>query len=302
MKAFILKLITVIGLLIIIDYLVAVCFSSLLKNWPDDGSPLSIDNMCFNKIEPDLLLLGASQVQHGYNSDIFAQKLGIETYNAGQNGIDVIQNYMYFKAVCDRKMPKIVIYDVYPAYLDGSMKYRLRKINMWYRLAPSVSEYFDNRANWQERLKLHSGLYVYNGFPAHMARAYFRKESNTNGFVPLYGKYDGGFSDEENFIIDEEELEYLEKIVSLCKDNGCHLYFSQVPNYIPNRKFKEWLKEYCLQRDITLLSHVDDTVYLNRPSLFRDNCHLNREGADLFTEELANEVFVFEKVYNDRNN
>ena len=296
MKSFVLKFLAVIGLFFAIDIVVASICSSMLKNWPDDGSPLSIDNNCFNKVEPELLLLGASQVQHGYNSDVFARIIGLDTYNAGQNGIDVIQNYMYFKAICNRKIPKNVVFDIYPAYLDGSMKYRLRNINMWYRLAPSVSEYFDNQSNWKEQLKRKSGMYVYNGFLAHIARAFFRKEINIKGYVPLYGEYKGGFSCEETFKIDEEELNYLNKIVSLCKENEIHLYFTQAPNFILNKQYMDWLKEYCKDNNIVLLSHVNDTLYLNRPSLFRDNSHLNGDGADLFSEELANEIFVFEKT------
>lgn len=295
MKSFVLKLIAVVGLLIIIDYSVGLVCSALLRSWPDDGSPLSIDNNCFNQVEPELLLMGASQVQHDYNSEIFANILGLDTYNAGQNGIDVIQNYMYFKAICDRKMPRIVVFDIYPAYLDGSMKYRLRNINMWYRLAPPVTTYFDNNANWKEKMKLQSGLMVYNGFPAHIVRAFLRKENVINGFVPLYGSYKGGMAEENSFVVEGDELEYLNKIVAVCKDNDIHLYFTQAPNYIPNNQYKKWLCDYCKENNIQLISHVDDTVFLNKPELFVDNSHLNAEGANVFSEKLASEIRNIEK-------
>lgn len=290
MRLFVLKLLAVIGLFLTIDFVVSSLCSSMLKNWPDDGSPLSIDNNCFNKVEPGLLLLGASQVQHDYNSDIFANIVGLDTYNAGQDGIDVIQNYMYFKAICNRKMPRIVVFDIYPAYLDGSMKYRLRNINMWYRLVPSVSEYFDSQSNWQEQLKLKSGMYVYNGFPAHIARSFFRRENSLKGFVPLFGTYSGEFSTEESFAVDSEELEYLDKIVSLCKKGNCRLYFTQAPNYIPNPQYKLWLSEYCEKNKIPLLNHVDDITILNRPDFFVDNAHLNSNGANFYSVLLAKEI------------
>jgi hypothetical protein len=161
---------------------------------------------------------------------------------------------------------------------------------MWYRLAPCVSEYFNSQSNWQEQLKLKSGMYVYNGFPAHIVRSLLRKETNLKGYVPLYGEYKGGLADEENFNIDEQELEYLNKIVSFCKKNNCQLFFSQAPNYIPNKVYKEWLNNYCKKNNILLLSHVDDQFFLSKPELFRDQGHLNTNGADVYSELLAKEI------------
>ena len=141
-------------------------------------------------------------------------------------------------------------------------------------------------------------MYVYNGFLAHIARSFLRKETDINGYVPLYGEYEGGFEGEETFTIDEEELWYLNRIVTLCKENGSHLYFSQAPNFIPNNQYKEWLNDFCRSNNIVLLSHVDDVKYTQHPSLFVDNSHLNTKGADLYSEQLATEIKQHETANN----
>ena len=276
--------------LVVIDILVGVACRAILRSVPDNNSPLAIDKHNIFDEKSDVIIMGASQAKHHYDPRIFTDSLGMKAYVAAQDGIDVIQNYIYLKAIFDRKPPKVVILEVYPAYLDGSMKHRISNLNMWYGLSKPVTEYFDSQSSWQERLKLKSNLYVYNGLLQHLVRMKIRAENAIDGYVPMTGRYKGEFFTNNKFTSDPEELKYLDKIVDLCKNNGSRLFMVRSPIFLINDVYNAWLTDYCKKKKLTLLNHSADKELTDHPELFREMLHLNKDGADKFSKILASEI------------
>jgi len=284
------KAIIVILSVVVIDILVGFACRAILKSLPENHSPLSIDKHNFFSEQSDVIVMGASQAKHQYDPRIFNDSLGLKSYVAAQDGIDIIQNYIYLKAIFDRKAPKIVILEVYPGYLEGGKSYRINNLNMWYGLSEPVTEYFDTRASWQDRLKLKSNLYTYNSLFYHLVRMAFRSEKTIDGYVPMHGEYDGEFKYYKKFAPDSLQLEYLDKIVDLCKSNGTLLVISRSPIFIVHNTYNKWLGEYCREKDLKLFNHSADTTLTNHPELFRDGHHLNEKGSTIYSKILAGEI------------
>ncbi len=276
--------------LVVIDVIVGVACRAILRSVPDNNSPLAIDKHNIFEEKSDVIIMGASQAKHNFDPRIITDSLGMKAYVAAQDGIDVIQNYIYLKAIFDRKPPKVVILEVFPAYLDGSMKYRISNLNMWYGLSKPVTEYFDLQSSWQEKLKLKSNLYVYNGLLQHLVRMKVRAEDAIDGFVPMTGQYKGGFTTNNHFTTDPEELKYLDKIVDLCKNKCTKLFLVRSPIFLINDTYNVWLTDYCKKNDLTLLNYSADKEMTDHPELFREKLHLNKDGADKFTRMIASKL------------
>jgi hypothetical protein len=290
-KRFILKCAFVLCALYILDVTVGIFAGKYLKSITNNGSPLAIDKYVFFESQSDIVLMGASHVKHGYDPRIISEKTGLSCYNAAQDGIDVIQNYIYLKSIINRTDPQVIVLDVYYRYLDGSMKYRLSNLNIWYKTNKEVSDYFDFDTDRLNKIKLKSNLYVYNGLLYQIIRTSVRSEVNYDGYSPLYGEYDGDFSYSNEFNPDIEEFSYLERIVSLCNEHNIQLIFARAPSFSHNKEYDKWINDFCHNRDILLLDHIDDKSYLLNKKLFHnDGSHLNNEGAKLFSESIAIEI------------
>ncbi|MBR5085327.1 MAG: hypothetical protein IKX33_12095, partial [Prevotella sp.] len=263
---------------------------AILKSVPNNNSPLAIDKHNIFEENSDVIIMGASQAKHNFDPRILTDSLGMKAYVAGQDGIDVIQNYIYLKAIFDRKPPKVVILEVFSAYLDGSMKYRISNLNMWYGLSEPVTEYFDSQASWQEKLKLKSNLYIYNGLLQHLVRMKVRAEDAIDGYVPMTGQYKGSFFTNNKFETDAEELKYLDMIVDLCKSKHTRLFMVRSPIFLINDTYNAWLADYCKKNNLPLLNHSADKEMTDHPELFREMLHLNKNGADKFTRIIASEL------------
>jgi hypothetical protein len=284
------RCVIVIVALVVIDVLVGVACRAFLRSVPDNNSPLAIDKHNIFDENSDVIIMGASQAKHNFDPRILTDSLGMKTYVAGQDGIDVIQNYIYLKAIFDRKPPKLVILEVYHGYLDGSMKHRISNLNMWYGLSEPVTEYFDSQASWQERLKLKSNLYIYNGLLHHLIRMKVRAENAIDGYVPMIGQYKGGFTVANDFEADSEELKYLDMIVELCKKYHTKLFMVRSPIFLINDSYNAWLADYCKRNDLPLLNHSANKELTDHPELFREKLHLNKDGAEKFSKILASEL------------
>ena len=284
------KILIVVLSLFIIDFAIGAICKKMLHSIPDNGSPLAVDYHVLFEEKSDVIIMGASQVKHGYDTRVFSDSLAMSVYNTAQDGIDVIQNYIYLKAIFERRPPHIVVLDIFPAYLDGSMKYRIRNMNNWYGLSSPVTEYFNQRPSWQEKIKLKSSLYVNNSILCQLLRTKLKAEETIKGFSPMKGTYTGERFTDNRFTLDDEELQYLNKIVELCDNNQTKLIMTQAPNYTLNNKYKEWLTSYCDKKHLTLLNHVDDECFLKHANYFRDSSHLNEKGAEEFSKQLVSEI------------
>ena len=68
------------------------------------------------RAEHEILILGSSRAHHHYDSPFLSDTLGIDVYNGGIDGNGVVLAYGILEMVLNRYKPKLVVFDVEPAF------------------------------------------------------------------------------------------------------------------------------------------------------------------------------------------
>ena len=288
MKRLLLYIIAGSFILICIDMLCGVLFRKLLRSLPDNETFLSYMYQNLFEKKSDVLIIGASQVKYGYDTEVFNNILNMKCHNAGWAGYGIPYYQTIIEENINRHKPKLVVIDINSPYLNGSYRYQNTKMKCWYVLSSSVKGWMDHNCTTIEKVKIKSNLYKYNRIPQQLIRTYNMKIQHPNGFEPLYSVLNQKTPTiTESFQLDSTELKMFEEIVSLTKKNNVTLIVSQAPSFEYDAKFNVWWADYLAQHNITFLNHSTDTFYLKRPYLFSDKWHLNHKGAKIYSESLA---------------
>ncbi len=125
---------------------------------------------------------------------------------------------------------------------------------------------------------------------------------NSNGFSRLdhkketkdlhdYSEKQAHVDSSQTLPYEEDMQKYLEKIITLCEDNGVKLVFYRSP-YIANEnemKKTNWFANYCRERNIPYYD-LEREVEFNYSTDFQDEWHLNELGARKATEYLSSKI------------
>jgi hypothetical protein len=274
--------------LISVDTLCGLVYRKLLKSLPDNETFLSYMYQNLYKKESDVLIIGASQVKYGYDTDIFCNIMEKSCYNAGWAGYGLLYYQVIIDATIKRHKPELILIDINEPYLSGMYRFQNTKMKCWYDISPSVQDCLDQNTTFIEHLKLKSNLYKYNRITQQLIRTYNLTIQHPNGYEPLYGVLKQAEPNTtEAFKLDSAELRLFENIVSISQKNDITLIVSQAPSFSYDTKFNEWWEEYLKQHNIIFFNYSTDTFFMRRPNLFSDKWHLNHEGAKIYSERLA---------------
>ena len=266
------------------------------------GSNKEFIDLCMND-EHDVIILGSSRAHHHYVPDVLQDSLGMDCYNAGYDGNGILLHYNIYKWITNRYKPKLIIYDVEPAFdilkykNDNNCTRYLKMQRPLYR-TPEVTKLFQDVSNI-ERYKCHSGLFRYNSSGFTIIREYFQKRSvvKKNGYVPLYGKINEDFeigNDGNNYLFEPLKLSYLKKMLEDASMNNIPLVVIISPKYgaTNNTVFNE-LYEYCKEFDIKVFDYYTAPEFSTHKEYFKEPMHLNDEGAHLFSQTIISELRAF---------
>lgn len=240
--------------------------------------------------DADVVIIGGSKANHSYITERFASDR-ITAFNGGIDGTDCYVALATLKALSSRKKPSLAILDIADRQVEISPSKTIDIISFLYGdyRIKGLTPLFDEQLSSAEKLKLRSNLYRYNKIPETMVAMLRDKNKTAGGYVPLPGQYVGGdFVELHDFAPNEEEVHYLSEIVSFCSDNDIKLVFSISPSCINNLAFNKWLKEFCENKNVSLIN--SNNLYWNHLELFHDDMHLNKEGSELFTEFLLGKL------------
>lgn len=288
MKRVLLYFLIGIASLFCVDVACGIIFRKLLKTLPENETFLSYMYQNLFKKESEVLIIGASQVKYGYDTDVFSEILNKKCYNAGWAGYGLLYYQVIIDATIKRHKPELILIDINEPYLSGMYKFQNTKMKCWYDISPSVKECMDQNSTLIERLKLKSNLYKYNRTTQQIIRTYNISISHPNGYEALHGVLEQKRPSISNtFQLDSTELTIFENIVSLARKNGITLVVSQAPSFSYDTKYNTWWSSYLKEHKIAFLNHSTDTFFMRRPYLFSDRWHLNQEGAKSYSEILA---------------
>lgn len=293
MKKFLIKLITGVLFLIIIDFVAGILLDRLFTDLPVRNSETStIYNSLFPKGNVGVLVLGSSTANHHYNTQILSDSLGYISYNAGLDGHDLIYSDMVFESFLSTSALKYVIIDLGVYNIDGSWKERFNTIKSYYGRNQYVTDYYSNETDWKQRLKLHSNLYRYNGaLHSIISLMLFDRSSDVNnGYRPLSGTKSFNYMTSRGFQPDVEVLKHLNNIVDKCKSKNIHLALVKSPYCVDNPDFNNWLEDFGRDNNIQVILENKNPYWKEHPELFYDGSHLNSDGADVLTKRVCERI------------
>lgn len=298
MKKFLIHILIFFAIVAVIDLCVSILGDYLQAH--AKGGMTKRTNDLVTKDHYDALILGSSRAHHHYDTPFLSDTLGLSVYNAGYDGNGVITADGLLNLVLDRYKPKLVLFDVEPAFDI----YQYPNDNHYIRYISILKPYFRHPAvgniikevSSEEYFKVHSGLFRYNSNLVTLLLDNLLERSVQNkGFAPLEGKYKNHFSkkEEREEIIDTFKLRYIENLIATAKDNEVPIVFVASPKLgINNSTELMPVKEICKQCGVEFLDYYTDAEFQN-PSLFKEPMHLNKDGARLFSKKIVGRMLDY---------
>ena len=292
MKKFLIKVVVFFLAIALIDVMSGHLFSYLLAH--ANGGDNFRNNYICDSVASDVLVFGSSRALHHYNPAVLSDSLGMSVYNCGQDGNGIILNYGRFQMIKYRYTPRIIIYDIMPEY-DVMVEDDNHKYLGWLRAyydKDGVSEIFD-RTDPIEKYKMLSQLYRYNSKWIQIISDVIHpmQANGNNGYRPLEGAMDTMKISSRKKVFndvfeDPLKLYYMERLMDI--SDGTELVFVVSPSWdgIDSAYYAPIIK-MCKERGVLFVDMNHSPKYLHNKSLFKDGAHLNAEGANVFTKDLA---------------
>lgn len=281
-----LKAIAVLTLVLLIDQGVGFVSRHIIQGLDDKLSQIgSIQQALLHK-RSDVLILGASCAKYHYNSQILADSLHMTVENTGVGGMKAEYSDLVLQSFLERCTPRCVVIDVYGQLDSGEG--RLPRVRPFYGVNQPVTNYYDSETDWQQRLKLQSALYRYNGTLDLLLRHALNAPNRSHGFDEMTGEL--SMKDTavvHHFQPDPAKERHLRHVVQLCREHAIRLVFVLSPRREHNVDQEAWISEFCREHNLQLINELHVPDYYTEERLFHDESHLNGCGAALFSRRVA---------------
>jgi hypothetical protein len=265
-----------------------------------------------NKTPYDIIFIGSSRTHVGINPIIIDSTCKTSSYNFGIEGGNLLEFYYVFKAYFENHPPPrnlILTLDFYSFNL--TRKFFNHTIYLNYTNNAVVKKMLNENGHNTTLFKLMPFLFLTEQDDYSKGNAFKGYEGITD--IPNGDStYKGFETNSENVLnensivnnkppykaeIDTLGLDYLNKIIALCKEKNVKLIFT----YAPEFNFK--LQRPCINAKaifdmINGIARTNNIPYLRgdsleickNPRLFADIAHLNKPGANAYSMILAKQL------------
>lgn len=265
--------------------------------------------------ELDLLFLGSSHFLSGINPAVFDSITGSNSFNIAGVGLRPGSGYIALKEVLSQHKPKVVVLDIFHRTFIGSSFNHLYNFG-YVDLEGQKLDFFKSELALDEQVRVLLPTYTYRShFPG--ARILFGikkkmknwKELTYKGYVPHQNTITAeelAKNEFKNYLfkpkaISEKNIEYLEKMVKLCEEQGIQMIWTTTPlpvTCLEDIRNKEAIDEY-----FNTLASKYQVPYINYNDLevrapislkdledYNDDDHLNVLGAQKMCADLATRI------------
>lgn len=266
----------------------------------------------------DIVFIGSSRVYWTFDTETADEILDMNTFNAGSSSQMLDGSYYLLKEIIKTNAPQTVLLEVSLSDADYSSEREVAThlIADYMRWSKDRFEYFNEAMDGKGILSYVFPIYsshsrisldiptfltilkqkLTDGYDYGNYRyvTYKNAEYRGKGFVYSFSEYqDGGEVKvyKENEIVGDMSRDYLDRIVSLCRENAIELilftapyappYFERIVNY---DLYDSYFQKYAEQNGLIYM----DFNYLNNDTFkstdfFKDSRHINGIGAEEFT-------------------
>jgi len=300
MKRFILRIVLFFSIILIADVVLGRLFSFMVSH-AVGGDNGRVNYIC-NQTNEDMLIFGSSRANHHYNPQILMDSLSLSVYNCGEDGNGIILNYGRLLMIEQRYMPKYIIYDVscgFDLETNDNHKY-IGKLKPYYE-RKGIKDVFVS-VDMTEKWKMLSQLYRYNSSFLTVFDDYLHPNQSMGfqGYRPYEGKMDvRTINSKKEFKkhveYDSLKLAFMAKFIEHCND--VKMIFAVSPVwYGRDTKRLRPVIDLCKQHGILFLDFSNDSKFVHNNEYFKDDYHLNAQGADEFTKDLIQELRMREII------
>ena len=292
MKSFTLKLIIIAALLLIVDLVAGKFFDHYFLNVPEKNTEVSaISQALFHK-KCDVLIMGPSTASHNYDPTLLSDSLKLDVFNSGLDGCNIVYSDAVLESYLERCKLKLFVLDVTESQFEEDALNRMDMVKLFYGNNKYVTQYFDEETDWQKRLKLKSSLYKYNKSLSDIIRV-STKGPLGNGYTPLSGQADViNKTYIDTFDLNPTLFNYFDRMIEVCDKYNIPVIMVVSPKEKVNTKFCAWLDDYVSKcnGEVYLVNECSNDYFYNHPELFRDGGHLNKDGAELFSQIIVSYI------------
>lgn len=294
MKKLLLHIVIIAGLFFIFDRTLGLGLQVLYRQSnATDEYKISYSN---ETTRDSVLFFGSSRALHHYVPSIFEKALGSSCYNAADWGIkNIYYHYGLLGNVLTRYTPKTIVLEVHPCdWLQTPFSGKERATS----LAPycGMSEPCDEMLHlsgkyWAYRLSM---VYRYTGsLPSLITGKLGTMDRRLKGWKPMEGVLDtvGVKAEEYPFPVDTERIALLERFITDCQKHHIRLVMAASPMYVCSKEDVFKLPcELAAKHNVQFLDHYRDSSFVGHAELFYDFGHLNRKGAERYSELVSKEL------------
>ena len=278
----------------ILDVCVGLFFDAKMKELPDDGERIAKTNYAINKVNSDIIIVGSSRAETGYNPRILMDSIPqYSVYNCGGDGQGFFYCNTLINTILDRYVPNYIVWDFRQSELGGDSNENLSMLFPFYS-NNTIKKVIDQKTGWRSRVLMRCNSYRFNATAGRILRAIYRPSSNLKnsfGFGPRPVHAADLHLIPKDFYLDpsvlnEEKINSFKATVSRAQRLGCTIVVVISPMYnIYNydNVYTQEVRAICQEYSIPFFddSHIEEFPHNN--DLAYDDYHLNVDGANLFT-------------------
>ena len=246
----------------------------------------------------DIVIMGSSRAHHHYVPQIITNVTGLSAYNAGVDGNGIVLATGLYNMITERYTPKIIIYDVEPAfdinvYADDDNNTRYIGELRPYSWDPQVKGVIC-RVDPSEQYKTLSSMFRYNSKIMDLLKDQVVLSGYTSdGYAPLEGEMKTvpkKKSTEKTNECDSIKLKMMEEFISRMSQSETKLIVVASPKYgATSSKVFTPIKELCNLYNIEFWDYYNNPDF-QKMEYFKESMHLNDNGAKVFTKCIAEKL------------
>lgn len=272
----------------------------------------------------DVLIIGSSQAQHGFNPLLFREETGLFTYNNGSAGQQMDSAYFLLRDILKENKPRLVIIDIYWRALDHDLDFSQLAANYERIVDPNVKRDFYH-SGFPLKSKVEYSLKIlryrqsfYWTMESFLNRLLYGEKSTVTKNdardpvdIDYYGhsrvrevipdkliEEQNKFRNSKYKPLSKRQEKYIKTIIEFCRQENIDIVavsapimpvsFEMVSDFYQkiNSEYSTLFSNYSI--DFYDLNYQNrDDKFLNIDHFYDEN-HLNAKGADILTEEFLN--------------
>ncbi len=286
-------------ILLCVDRMVGMAFGYM----KDIGLKRNAENMWLKtpytveSVKTGAVVIGSSKATHNYIPDSLAQRLRMSVYNCGQDGCFFLYQDCIVNMILDRYSPKIILWDIQPGSFTKSNaadEYQnIRYLTPYYRSSKWAKKYIDSESK-KMPVRMLSDMYGYNSkFLNYVFPLLTHTSATQNGYIPLastgyaypnFGKKQQVYGEK----VSQKYLSILDETLKRCRKANIDIRLYISPTYYVKNNLTHQaelaIMHVAEKNRVILYNYHSASEFMCDSTLFKDNEHLNENGARRFVE------------------